>query len=152
MATLLVNRAVSSTPAWPNTRFLGNPEASWASAVISSSGLDTTMITASGDVLGDVLGDPAHDLGVDLEQVHPAHAGLARQAGGDDDDVGALGGLVAAAVGVVVAPTTVVSKPSIGRDWLMSSASPSGLPSMMSVSTTVSKMSYSARRCAVVDP
>ena len=49
VATLLVNRAVSSTPAWPNTRFFGKPEASCASAVISSSGLDTTMITAFGE-------------------------------------------------------------------------------------------------------
>ena len=49
-------------------------------------------------------------------------------------------------------PVTLVSNPSTGRDWFMSSASPSGLPSMMSVSTTSSKMSYSARRCAVVEP
>ena len=37
-------------PAWPMTRFLGNCVASWASAVISSSGLETTMTTASGEV------------------------------------------------------------------------------------------------------
>ena len=86
-------------PAWPSTRFFGNPVASWASAVISSSGLETTMTTAFGRVLGDVLGDAADDLGVDLEQVHPAHARLARQAGGDHDDVGALDLLVARAVG-----------------------------------------------------
>ena len=49
VATLLVKRAVSSTPAWPNTRCFGKPEASWVSAVISSSGFDTTMITASGE-------------------------------------------------------------------------------------------------------
>ena len=40
---------MSSIPAWPITRFFGSPEASEASAVISSSGLDTTMITASGE-------------------------------------------------------------------------------------------------------
>ena len=39
----------------------------------------------------------AHDLRVGLDEVHAAHAGLARQAGGDDDDVGALGALVGAA-------------------------------------------------------
>ena len=50
-ATLLVNRAVSSMPACPSTRLLGNPLASWASAVISSSGFDTTMMTASGECL-----------------------------------------------------------------------------------------------------
>ncbi len=54
--------------------------------------------------------------------------------------------------GPVVCPVTRVSKPSIGRDWFMSRASPSGFPSTMSVSTTSSKMSYSASRCAVVEP
>ena len=48
-ATKLVNRAVSSIPAWPMTRAFGNPVAIAASAVISSSGLDTTMTTASGE-------------------------------------------------------------------------------------------------------
>ena len=47
-ATKWLNRAVSSMPAWPSTRCLGKPVASWVSAVISSSGLDTTMTTASG--------------------------------------------------------------------------------------------------------
>ena len=37
-------------PAWPMTRFFGKPVASCARAVISSSGLETTMITASGEV------------------------------------------------------------------------------------------------------
>ena len=46
-----MNRAVSSTPAWPSTRFFGNPVAIWASAVISSSGLETTMTTAFGAYL-----------------------------------------------------------------------------------------------------
>ena len=36
-------------PAWPITRAFGNPDAIEASAVISSSGLDTTTITASGE-------------------------------------------------------------------------------------------------------
>jgi len=53
---------------------------------------------------------------------------------------------VATDAGSVVTPTTLVSKPSMGRDWFMSSARPSGLPSTMSVSTTVLKMSYSASR------
>jgi hypothetical protein len=51
-----------------------------------------------GRVLRDVLGHTPHDLGVDLEQVHTAHAGLARQAGRDDDDVGVGCRLVAATV------------------------------------------------------
>ena len=47
-ATKWVNRAVSSTPAWPSTRLRGNPVASCARAVISSSGFDTTTTTAFG--------------------------------------------------------------------------------------------------------
>ena len=35
-------------PAWPMTRLVGKPETRAASAVISSSGLDTTISTASG--------------------------------------------------------------------------------------------------------
>ena len=38
-------------PAWPMTRCFGKPVASCASAVISSSGLDTTMIDGVGRVL-----------------------------------------------------------------------------------------------------
>ena len=53
---------------------------------------------------------------------------------------------------VVVAPITLVSKFSIERDWFISRARPSGLPSTMSVKTTVSKTSYSAKRSAVVEP
>jgi hypothetical protein len=52
----------------------------------------------------------------------------------------------------VVWPTILVSNPSTGRDWFMSSARPSGLPTMMSVRTTVLNRSYSASRCAVVEP
>jgi hypothetical protein len=48
-ATKCLKRAVSSMPAWPITRSLGKPETSAASAVISSSGLETTMMTASGE-------------------------------------------------------------------------------------------------------
>ncbi len=48
-ATKCRNRAESSIPAWPMTRDLGSSEATAARAVISSSGLDTTMSTVSGD-------------------------------------------------------------------------------------------------------
>jgi len=47
-ATKYENRAVSSMPAWPMTRSCGKFEATWASVVISSSGFETTMTTASG--------------------------------------------------------------------------------------------------------
>ena len=53
---------------------------------------------------------------------------------------------------VVVAPVMRVSKPSIERDWFISRAKPSGFPSRISVSTTSSKMLYSANRRAVVEP
>ena len=49
-ATKCLNRAVSSIPAWPMTRWRGRPVTSAARAVISSRGLDTTMSTVSGDV------------------------------------------------------------------------------------------------------
>jgi hypothetical protein len=49
-----------------------------------------------GGVARDALADRLHHLEVDAEQVVAAHAGLARHAGGDDADVGALD------VGVVV--------------------------------------------------
>ena len=42
-----------------------------------------------GRVLLDAGADRFHDLEIDAEQVVAAHAGLARDAGGDDDDVGA---------------------------------------------------------------
>ena len=43
-----------------------------------------------GGVLLDAGADLLHDLEVDADQVVAAHAGLARHAGGDDADVGAL--------------------------------------------------------------
>ena len=44
-----LNRAVSSIPACPITRALGKPDTLAQRAVISSSGFETTMITASGE-------------------------------------------------------------------------------------------------------
>ena len=51
-----------------------------------------------GRVLGDVLRDLPNDLGVHFEQVHPAHARLAGQAGRDDHHVRTLDRLVPLAV------------------------------------------------------
>ena len=97
-ATLLVKRAVSSMPAWPMTRFFGKPVASCASAVISSSGLETTMTTASGEVLRRCSRRPARTIFalVSMRSIR-LMPGLRGQAGGDDDDVGVLGALVGAA-------------------------------------------------------
>jgi len=49
-------------------------------------------------VLDDVLRDASHDLGVGLDQIHPTHAGLARQACGDHHDVRTGGLLVAVTI------------------------------------------------------
>ena len=47
------------------------------------------MTKASGRMRLDAVADRVHHLQIDAEQVVAAHAGLARHAGGDDDDVGA---------------------------------------------------------------
>src|SRR3712207_8655589 len=57
----------------------------------------TTLFRSVGRGLRDVLGDRSHDLGVGLDEVHADHARLAREAGGDDHDVGVIGALVGAA-------------------------------------------------------
>ena len=62
-----------------------------------------------GGVLLDAVADRLHDLEVDAEQVVAAHAGLARHAGGDDDDVGARDRRHSRC-----APTYRASKPSTG--------------------------------------
>ncbi len=41
-------------------------------------------------VILDALADGRHDFQIDAQKIVAAHAGLARHAGGDDDDVGAL--------------------------------------------------------------
>ena len=82
---------------------------------------------------------------VRVQQVVAAHARLARDAGGDDDDVG-LGGF-----GVVVGADDAESKPSIGPGLGMSRPLPCGTPSTMSTRTT-SASSLSAMRCAAVAP
>jgi hypothetical protein len=151
-ATKYENRAVSSMPAWPSTRLCGKPVASCASVVISSSGLDTTTTTALGAYLATFSATPRT-----IPALRPRRSMR---------DMPGLRGRPAVITtmsepsitsypppsGVVVLPTTWVSKPSTGRDWLRSSARPSAQPSLMSVMTTFSKMSYSASRCAVVDP
>ena len=54
-----------------------------------------------GRMLLDALADRVDDLGVDADQVVARHAGLARHAGGDDDDVGALDVLVVGGAAVL---------------------------------------------------
>ena len=62
---------------------------------IASSGLETTIRIASGRVRDHLLGDGADDLLVRRDEVVAAHPGLAREAGGDHDDLRAGGLLVA---------------------------------------------------------
>ena len=82
-------RELSSMPPWPMIRSRGRPVASSAAWHITSIGLAKTMMMALGLSLRRVLGRVvADDLGVALQQVFARHAGLARRAGGDDDDVG----------------------------------------------------------------
>ena len=45
-------------PAWPSTRSFGNPLANWVSAVISSRGFETTMMTAFGACLATFSATP----------------------------------------------------------------------------------------------
>ena len=151
-ATKFVNRAVSRMPAWPSTRWCGNPVASWVSAVISSSGLDTTTTTALGAYLATFSATCRTILAFTSSRSIRLMPGLRGRPAVMTTTSEPSIASYPSPFGPVVTPTTVVSKPSTGRDWFMSRARPSGLPSMMSVSTTVPKMSYSARRCAVVEP
>ena len=80
----------------PMTRSRGKPDAAIATWHIASSGLVTTIRIALGECGRGLLGDAADDARVLGEQVVAAHARLAREARGDDDDVGARG------LGVVV--------------------------------------------------
>ena len=80
----------------PMTRSGGKPLASSATWHIASSGLVTMIRIALGECSTALLDDGADDARVLGEQVVAAHARLARQAGGDDDDVRA------GRVGVVV--------------------------------------------------
>ena len=73
----------------PMTRSGGKPDASRATWHIASSGLVTMIRTASGETLAARGHDRADDARVLGQQVVAAHARLARQAGGDHDDVGA---------------------------------------------------------------
>ena len=73
----------------PTTMWCGRPENSRSAQTIASSGLVMQITKALGRVLLDALADRLHHLQVDAEQVVAAHARLARDAGGDDADVGA---------------------------------------------------------------
>ena len=151
-ATFCLNRAVSSMPAWPTTRPLGNPVTLEVSAVISSSGLDTTTMTALGENFATFSATLRTILAlVSIRSMRLMPGLRASPAVMTTTSESAVRSYPEPSMPVVM-PTTLVSKPSIDRLWLMSSAMPSGLPSRMSVISTSSKMSNSASRCAVVEP
>ena len=83
----------------PTTRFAGSPQASRMTHTMTSSGLVMVITKASGQCF--LIAAPTVDdhLGVDADQIVAAHAGLARDAGGDDHDIGA--GDVGIVVGAV---------------------------------------------------
>jgi hypothetical protein len=56
--------------------------------------LETTITIRLGRDLGDLFPHGLHDAGVGLDQIVPAHARLARDAGSDHEDFGAFGGRV----------------------------------------------------------
>ena len=94
-----LKRAVSRMPAMPSTRSRGQPETFLATWHIASSGLETIMRIASGERSDRLARDGADDLLVRRHEVVTAHAGLSREPGRDDDDVGARGLLVAVRAG-----------------------------------------------------
>ena len=57
------------------------------------------MTKASGACVLDAGADRVHHLEIDAEEVVAAHAGLARDARGDDDDIGACDGRIVARAG-----------------------------------------------------
>ena len=92
-------RAESSTPAMPKTRSRGSFETRRATSHIASSGLETTMRIAFGRARKHLAHDVRDDALVGRDEVVAAHAGLARQAGGDHDDVGVRGRVVGVGAG-----------------------------------------------------
>ena len=73
----------------PTTLLAGRPETSRISPDHGVERVGDDDDEGVGRVLLDALADLLDDLGVDAEQIVAAHAGLARHARGDDDDVGA---------------------------------------------------------------
>ena len=82
----------------PTTRCDGSPQASRMTHTMTSSGLVIVMTKASGQCFLIACTDRGDDLGVGADQIVAAHPRLARNAGGDDDDIGAGdGGIVVGA-------------------------------------------------------
>ena len=83
----------------PTTRAGGRPLTFCITQTMASSGLVMTITKASGQCCADIGRDRLDDAGIGRDQVVPAHAGLARNAGGDDHHIRALerGGVIVGA-------------------------------------------------------
>ena len=130
----------------PITRSRGKPVASFATQHITSSGFDTTMTIASGDVrftcsLTD-LTMPAFVLSRSSRDIPGLRAMPAVMTTMSEPAVSSY----------PLVPITRESKPSIGADCHWSSPFPCGTPSATSTMTTVRASSFSAMRWAAVAP
>ena len=111
-----MKRAVSNIPACPITRFFGNPVAICAKAVISSSGLETTIITAFGECFAIFSATPRTiPAFTPIKSIRLIPGLRGRPAVITTTSEPAVASYPAPS-GVVVAPTSFVSKPSIERD------------------------------------
>src|SRR6266446_2596387 len=139
-------RAVSRTPAIPRTLWRGNPVTFIATYAITSSGLETTIRIAFGEVVlicsETCLTIPALVLSRSSRDMPGFRAMPAVMIIISESRVSSY----------PLVPTTRESKPSIGADCHWSSALPCGIPSTTSTITTVRASSFSAIRCAVVAP
>jgi hypothetical protein len=109
MATNVLMRAESSTPAMPMMRSRGNLVRRNSACDMASSGLATGTTIAFGTVLHEIRRDALHDLEVVAHEIVAAHPRLARLARRDHDDVGAGGRAP------VAPPITRESDPMIGH-------------------------------------
>ena len=123
-------RAVSRIPACPNTRSFGKPETLFATWHIASSGFETTIRMASGDwATACSVTEPTIFSFVVTRS--------SRLMPGCRGSPAVITTTSEPAVGsYVVEPVTFGSYPSTAPAWLMSSAFPSGRPSLMSTRTT----------------
>src|SRR6266699_976662 len=139
-------RAVSSTPAIPITRSRGNPVTCFVTQHITSSGFETTRTIASGQcrlISSETCFTMSALVRTRSSRLMPGLRAMPA--------VTTTSSLPAAGL-QSFAPTTRVSKPSIGADSHWSSPLPWGTPSITSTRTTRRASCFSARRWAAVAP
>ena len=140
------NRAASRTPAIPITRCLSNPLTFSATYVMTSRGLETTMMMAPGDF---ATADTVQLLTMPLF----VFIRSSRLIPGLRAIPAVMTTMSEFAVSLYpFDPTTRTSVFSTGVASTMSSAFPCGIPSMTSTRTTSFASCLSTSRCAVVAP